>query len=187
MIWGISGKLGVGKDWVGDGMMRYLRDNGGNPMKICFADAIKIELAVKECYNMRELFGDKSSDIRRKLQTIGTERGRLVYGDDIWIRHVKAWCEMYEMRGVTDFVITDVRFKNEAEWIRESGGKLIRIVSESKNHRRLMKESSGSEDKYNEIKNHISETDLDLYEFDQIIHNDDLTFDKLGILTGLKI
>ena len=54
------------------------------------------------------------------------------------------------------YVITDVRFTNEADMIRANGGKIWRVVR------------SG----VGPVNNHISESELDSIKFDRLITND---------------
>lgn len=61
-------------------------------------------------------------EVRRYLQRLGTEGAREVLGEDIW---VDALFRDFETWGPT--VITDVRFPNEANAIRERGGLVVRI------------------------------------------------------------
>jgi hypothetical protein len=67
---------------------------------------------------------------RRALQTLGTEWGRGCY-PDVWIElalaEIRATnADTYRVR--EKFVISDVRFKNEAAAIRKAGGEVWRIV-----------------------------------------------------------
>jgi hypothetical protein len=58
---------------------------------------------------------------RQLMQTLGTEWGRAIINDNIWLilagRKIDEWQELRE-----HVVITDVRFENEATFIRERGG-----------------------------------------------------------------
>ena len=63
------------------------------------------------------------SEIRRLLQVFGTEVGREMFGANFWVD--------LAMRQASQFdrvVITDCRFENEAQAIREAGGIVIRIA-----------------------------------------------------------
>ena len=66
-------------------------------------------------------------EVRRTLQRLGTEMGRDVLGEDVWVRTTldKALPVATREHPV---VITDVRFPNEAEAISAAGGVLVRIV-----------------------------------------------------------
>lgn len=57
---------------------------------------------------------------RELMQTLGTEWGRGMVAQDLWLRIAKQRIETY---GGT-IVFSDVRFDNEAEWIRNQGGEV---------------------------------------------------------------
>jgi hypothetical protein len=57
------------------------------------------------------------------LQRFGTDMGRKVLGEDIWVDLVNESIENFN----DNYVIKDVRFKNEAEWILLAGGKIIEL------------------------------------------------------------
>lgn len=72
---------------------------------------------------------------RQLMQTLGTEWGRQHVADDIWLRladqriaHLTANAKYLGLKGI---VITDIRFPNEAEWIRQRGD-LVHITRQSK-------------------------------------------------------
>jgi hypothetical protein len=58
---------------------------------------------------------------RELLQSLGTEWGRAMVADDIWIR-------LALQRAGQRTVISDVRFDNEAAAIRATGGVVWRVV-----------------------------------------------------------
>lgn len=64
---------------------------------------------------------------RRAMQTLGTEWGRELFGQDFWVG-----IAMHKVRAVLDcggrVVIDDCRFPNEAAAIRAAGGVVVRIV-----------------------------------------------------------
>lgn len=88
-------------------------------------------------------------EIRRLLQVMGTEVGRELFGKYVWVDKV--------MRQVKDdkFVITDVRFPNEADTIREYGGFVFKV------------ERPG----VNPLNEHASENAMAKYEYDGVILN----------------
>ncbi|MFJ3974858.1 hypothetical protein [Streptomyces sp. NPDC090021] len=65
---------------------------------------------------------EESEVVRRLLQRCGTEAGRGILGDHVW---VDALFRDFESWGPT--VVSDVRFPNEADAIRERGGLVVRI------------------------------------------------------------
>lgn len=61
---------------------------------------------------------------RRLLQVLGTDVARRFLGDDIWIRRWEAEHPVLTRPWVWD----DVRFANEAEYVRSRGGIVVRLV-----------------------------------------------------------
>lgn len=90
------------------------------------------------------------SEIRPLLQRLGTEAGRNVLWDSIWID-----AAFHGLDPAGNYVVTDCRFPNEAEAVRERGGSVVRIT------RSGVGPANG----------HASETSLDDYEFDYRIDN----------------
>ena len=59
---------------------------------------------------------------RQALQLMGTEAGRNVFHEDIWILSMEKRLDPNK-----NYVITDTRFPNEVEMIHRMGGKVFRI------------------------------------------------------------
>jgi len=97
----------------------------------------------------------KHEEVRRLLQVIGTNAGREIIGDDVWvdIASEKALDALEEGFGV---VLTDVRFTNEVDFVRELGGCIVRITRPG----------------VGPVNGHISETALDGIVPDHTIVND---------------
>jgi hypothetical protein len=89
--------------------------------------------------------------IRVYLQRLGTEAGRETLWDSIWVD--AAFANLPEDARV---VVTDMRFPNEADAVRDRGGLTVRI------HR----------DGVGPVNDHPSETSLDDYAFDYHVDND---------------
>lgn len=66
-------------------------------------------------------YGGKS--LRQILQTLGTEWGRCMIHDDLWVTRAK---EVLIARG-PGMIISDVRFENEAAFVRKHGGVVVHI------------------------------------------------------------
>lgn len=60
---------------------------------------------------------------RRAMQLLGTEFGRALR-EDLWIHMAQVNYDSSECKGM---IITDVRFENEADFIRRNGGLLIHV------------------------------------------------------------
>lgn len=67
----------------------------------------------------------KLSEVRRLMQYMGTEVGRKVFGEDIWVD--TAFEKVDAHHPSTGVVLTDVRFPNEATRIADEGGVLIYV------------------------------------------------------------
>lgn len=186
MIIGLSGKLGVGKDYIAQNILNSLLPHNTLPIFLSFADHLKVELYCRDNnnkLNYNNLFINKTADIRKELQTYGTELNRN-NKSTIWIDALDMWIQLLKNRHKNYnfiFIITDVRFKNEFKYIKSNNGIIIRINANKRNEERLMKEASGNLNIYNSIKNHISEIELDNYDFDFIIDNDkELDLNSIG-------
>lgn len=70
----------------------------------------------------------KEPEVRRLLQVFGTEVGRSMLGEDVWIEAlVKSVPNFYSDHGPR-VVISDVRFLNEARFIRRCRGEVWKVV-----------------------------------------------------------
>jgi hypothetical protein len=125
----------------------------------------KVWIVAQGMATHEEVFYTKPKNIRNLLQQEGTERGRLVYGNDIWCYAVREWINvLHENMGISRFYVPDCRFPNEVEFIKSMGGTVYRIHAPLRNAATNLSE---------EARQHISETALDEYNrFDGIIYND---------------
>jgi hypothetical protein len=89
-------------------------------------------------------------EIRRLLQRLGTEAGRQTLWDSIWVDAAFAGTHPDQ-----NIVVTDCRFPNEAQAVKDRGGDVWRI-------QRYGVAAANS---------HASETSLDDWDFDARIHN----------------
>lgn len=127
---GITGRAGAGKDTAADALT-YSQSF----LKMSFATPLKE--AAKDIFNLsdKQLYDPVAKEIedprwgmtpRRILQLMGTDAMRGTFGGDIWIKAARVRMEAWEGVG-ENFVFADVRFEDEAEFIRESGGIIINI------------------------------------------------------------
>ena len=176
MIIGIAGKMGCGKDYICNNIViPILQKYNCKFLQMSFADQIKVNVMTKNNIPFNDVYVDKNIETRTLLQTEGTELGRDVLGNDIWIRYFDNWMKVYKSRGVEHFILTDIRFTNEVEYIKKSGGVLIYINAPKRNYNRLFRESNGDPNIIAKLTNHISECDLDTLprnHFDIVISND---------------
>jgi hypothetical protein len=64
---------------------------------------------------------------RQMMQTLGTEWGRDCVDKDIWLKLGQEAVSKAALRSYPGVVIPDIRFQNEANWVKENGT-LIQIV-----------------------------------------------------------
>ena len=120
---------------------------------------------------------------RKLLQLLGTEAGRQIIHPNIWVNALFADFENNKSDWLSatnsKWIITDVRFPNEAQAIKDRGGILIRI-------NRPQYLDNGLVIRKDE---HLSETALDDYDgFDYVIENDsDSVRDLIDKVKQLKI
>lgn len=170
----ISGKLGSGKDYLMEHYFLPRVDPDAGVTKMAFADQLKINVASKTGASLADcLSGNKSAELRRELQLEGTERGRDLYGPDIWVTALENWVRLRKIRGdqFKIVLITDCRFPNEAQWVEDNGGFLLRIEAPDRTRTRLEAESKGDPKLAASIGSHLSETALDNYSFRYKVDN----------------
>jgi hypothetical protein len=120
---GISGKAGTGKDYT---QQTALHPIGFRPWSLAWH--FKVWLVAQGKWTHKDVFVTKPPECRKDLQLEGTERGRNVFGEDIWCNVLGEWLHLIEQEwGTTRFVVPDVRFPNEVRAIQRLGGKVLRI------------------------------------------------------------
>lgn len=175
LLIGISGKLGSGKDFINTNVIiPVLEKLQKKYLHINFADQIKINVMIKNGINYTDVYEMKTEHSRQLLQKEGTDIGR-TFDKNIWVNYLDNWINVYNNRNISTFVISDCRFTNEFEYVKNSGGIMIKVIAPERNNKRLLQESNGNKEIYNKISTHRSECDLDLLtndKFDMIIYND---------------
>lgn len=140
---------------------------------------------------------------RKLLQLLGTDCGREIIHPKIWVNALFAdYTEAYRglpseyesgMKSFPNWIITDVRFPNEAQAVKDRGGVVIRVNRNASELERCLKDPVYFVENYTTVngnkinlrnvdksfilehftykKEHPSETVLDDYEFDYVIDN----------------
>lgn len=180
MIIGISGKIGSGKDTLG-----LIAQVQGFQVKK-FAYKLKQIVALLTGCTVEDLENQEFKNkylpaewqgyddvtalltYRWLMQVVGTEAMRDVIHNNIWVNALFADYKMQSHTGPTrdlkypNWIITDVRFPNEAQAIKDRGGLLVRIE----------RPSATSFDGMAKVTEHPSETSLDTYNgWDLVIYN----------------
>ena len=135
MLIGVVGFIGSGKGAVGDLLEQkgFVKDSFAKPLKdACSAmfgwprELLEGDTEVSRKWREEhdsfwsEKFGYAFTP-RLALQLMGTEAGRNVFHQDIWVVSLlnRAKCK--------NVVVTDVRFKNEIDYIQQNGGIIVRV------------------------------------------------------------
>lgn len=153
---GIAGKARSGKDTVANFVLAAI---GG--YRYSFADPIRAML-VHVGVDMRDPYWQarKEEGIpalngvspRQMMQTLGTEWGRQLISDDLWI-----WIAQQRLlHSGPGMIIADIRFENEADWVRRMGGLMIHVQRESAVP----------------VREHVSENGVAIQENDRVLRND---------------
>lgn len=166
MIIGISGKAGTGKDYLTTSLLAPFLCRDTPYVIVSFADHFKVECIVKEKLDREKVYGRKDAFTRSRLQKKGTEEGRDIYGENIWVDILNEQIQQYYNRGIKMIFITDCRFLNEIEYVKSHHGIVIRVEANDRNHLAMVKENGLSP----EILNHPSET-CEYKDWDYIIDN----------------
>jgi hypothetical protein len=137
-IVGIHGPLNGGKDTIADYLIwmgkpisfqpQYKRYAFAKPLKdACkvlfgFSDAQLEDRVLKEAVDPFWGFTP-----RKAMQHLGTEYGRDLLRKDIWIKRAELEVKNNLEQGLKT-VITDVRFQNEADWIRAQPNSMLIFI-----------------------------------------------------------
>lgn len=194
MIIGISGYAGSGKDTVGKIIKDVYGDESweirkfAGKLKEITALILDIPIGFLEDPEYKEtLLGSewdyededgklKTMKVRDFLQKIGTEGLRKGLHPNVWVNALMAEYrppKMSEYRP-SKWIITDVRFPNEAKAIKDRGGCVIRV----------------NRPDLGPLNGHPSENALDDWSFDAVIDNDGdknvLTVKTMAAVRSLK-
>ncbi len=157
---GLSAKIAKGKDHLASVIStRY------GFFQISLADHLKMTLIAHGDMTWEEAFIQKPKWVRERLQQYGTEEIRDTVGFDFWINALEGWIQtLHHRHKISKFVIADVRFVNEVDWVHKNEGIVIRVDSDRESIEELTPEQT----------THRSEVSLDTYDFPhRILNNED--------------
>lgn len=128
---GLTGRAGSGKDAVARILATqhgYSRMSFAEPIKRGLNSMFGIQASVFEDRSLKEKPIDWIGHSPRYLmQTLGTEWARHMVNEDIWIRVAAQLLAQHRRLG-GPVCIVDVRYSNEAAWVRGQGGDLWHIA-----------------------------------------------------------
>jgi hypothetical protein len=137
-IIGITGRARSGKDTLAD----MIVEASGHGIRLSFAEPIREFVARVTGLSVESLtdgpaketplpeFGNKSP--RQMMQTLGTEWGREMIDQNLWItaahKRIEKFGRLNERVRPHVVVFSDVRFENEAALIRDMGGLVVHVT-----------------------------------------------------------
>jgi hypothetical protein len=135
MFYAMTGAKFSGKDTVARAIINELALRGNTAEKVSFAGPLKEALCVMFGWTYEQIenheFKETPEPItgktpRKIMQLLGTEFGRETLHPELWLRIALSTMRKMECNGIVP-IITDVRFENEAEFVRSHGGTLIHV------------------------------------------------------------
>lgn len=130
MIIGFTGEIGVGKTSVADCLVKekaFIKLSFATPIKRALVEFTGLDMKwfTDPVLKETEIEGLPKTTPRLMAQLLGTEYARnLIFHDFFCWRMGQSFAANEGM----DIVVDDVRFENEADFIREKGGKIVRLL-----------------------------------------------------------
>lgn len=127
LIIGLHGRAGAGKDTAADFLPDYF-------CKLAFAKPLKDSAKVLFNFTDKQLYDPIEKEKvdqtwnkspRQILQWLGTDILRNNIGTDFFLKHMK---QRIEQSSYNCFVVVDIRFPNEAKFIKDMGGIIIEVA-----------------------------------------------------------
>lgn len=195
-FYAMSGKMGAGKDTIGDLIFDKLKSEGKEIISVSYSTPIKQEIQeimnlsatrnplliadkynakVEEIVRLTQLLGkesiyERSAQSRRAIQYWGTDVRRK-QDSNYWVKKL-AQIIVKSLKDNISVYVSDVRFPNEADSIIDLKGKIIRLkTSESVRIKRIVERDNLKPTE--EHLKHLSEIALDRYEFEKIFNGED--------------
>jgi hypothetical protein len=124
-IIGLAGPAGCGKNLVASMVPDAVVVHIADPIYAALSAILGIQDTVLRQRATKERPIDwLGKSPRQLLQTLGTDWGRTLVAEDIWLRIARRRIEELAASGVSTVVIADVRFDNEARMVQEMGGEV---------------------------------------------------------------
>lgn len=131
MIIGITGRARSGKDTAAGIIARLcgITDLAfADPLKeavICMF-GITRDMAHGINYDREQIVEPWGISVREMQQKLGTECARKVFREDFWMVRADLELARNEMYA-GGFIMTDIRYDNEAQWVLDKGGRIIKM------------------------------------------------------------
>lgn len=178
---GFSGKAGAGKDTAAQQLRLHLEEQGHTVTQLFFANSLKqvcallfgwdydrlvSDYAYKEGNTLDDGSPDPACEMlgmtrRVVMQKVGTECFRMGLHPETWIIVLKLAIQRGDYDMYDYGLLTDCRFINELQFVKDMDGKIIRIVR------------GGEQSTLTASTDHASETEWETWtDWDAVINND---------------
>lgn len=160
LLIGLAGPARSGKSTAADHLVR-------NHLLEHYAFADPLRSGLMEIFNLDpdDFEGERKEQTldwlgrstRELMQSMGTEWARQMVHPDVWVRIAEQNLNYLQnsLSSVVGFVVSDIRFENEAEFIRQRGGTIIHIERPDAA----------------KVNPHVSEAGIHLKQSDLTVHN----------------
>lgn len=166
-VFGLTGKKGSGKDTVAKILQMKL--GSGKTVIIAFADPIRQAIGAMtgwdfDVLRFNEEFKESDNNFlgvspRYLMQTLGTEWGRNLIHENIWLTIANQRIQKALSNGIENIIITDVRFDNECQMLYDGyDADFIEVRNPNENGKKM--------------DNHASEQGVNHAYIDYVIEND---------------
>jgi len=130
---GIAGKARSGKDTIAEYMV-----NEYGAHRYALADPLKEAISVATGIPLDDFYNEEKKEIENPFwglspryfaQHFGTECMRHQFREDFWLKRAELeYVRVLQECHPAFFVIPDIRFENEVDWIREMGGEMWHVI-----------------------------------------------------------
>lgn len=128
---GIAGPAGSGKNEVADIISRHydcVQYSFAAPIKQMLQMGLGLTRQDTDGYRKEQPHPLYGKTPRQLMQTLGTEWGRNMVHPDVWVTATADYCSALHLENQRlAILLTDVRFNNEADWVRNQGGIIIHV------------------------------------------------------------
>lgn len=155
---GVAGRARSGKDTIVRHLVAnygYVQQSFAEPLRKFVCELVGIDRRALD-YVKEDVVKWLGKSPRQMLQTLGTEWGRSMVNENIWILVGMDSAERTQRHAGKPSAFSDVRFENEADAIRQRGGRIIHVVRPDAL----------------EVAAHVSEAGVPRHESDIVIVND---------------
>jgi hypothetical protein len=129
----------VGKDTAADVLVAkhgFVRRKFAQPIKEACSMLFQVSENHFEGPEKEEVVEKHGLSPRQMMQIVGTDMFRGMVDADFWLRHFKDWCA--RQPDDSRIVVTDLRFQNEIDAVKELGGLVVRITRSNGNGRHCL-------------------------------------------------